>query len=51
MGHSKSPSKREAYSNIILPQERRKIPNKQPNLTLKAKKSTQNPKLVEGKES
>ena len=36
MGHSKSSSKREVYSNIILPQEIRKITNKQPNLTPKA---------------
>ena len=28
-------SKREVYSNTILPQETRKILNKQPNLTLK----------------
>ena len=36
MGHSKSSSKKEVYSNIILSQETRKIPNKQPNLTPKA---------------
>ena len=36
MGCSKSSSKREVYSNIILPQETRKISNKQPNLTPKA---------------
>ena len=29
MGHSKSNSEREVYSNIISPQETRKIPNKQ----------------------
>ena len=29
-------SKREVYSNTILPQETRKISNKQPNLTPKA---------------
>ena len=51
MGHSKSPSKREVYSNIILPQETREISNKQPNLTPKAKKNKENPKLVEGKKS
>ena len=36
MGHSKSSYKRDVYSNIILPQETRKISNKQPNLTPKA---------------
>ena len=36
MGHSKSSSKREVYSNKILPQEKRKISNKQPKLTPKA---------------
>ena len=36
MGFSKSSSKREVYSNIILPQETRNISNKQPNLTPKA---------------
>ena len=33
MGCSKSSSKREVYSNIILPQETRNISNEQPNLT------------------
>ena len=33
MGCSKSSSKREVYSNKILPQETRKISKKQPNLT------------------
>ena len=33
MGCSKSSSKREAYSNTILPQEKRKISNRQPNFT------------------
>ena len=32
MGHSKSNSKREVYSNSILPQETRKSSNKQPIL-------------------
>ena len=32
MGHNKSHSKKEVYGNTILPQETRKIPNKQPNL-------------------
>ena len=35
-GCSKSSSKMEVYSNIILPQETRKVSNKQPNLTPKA---------------
>ena len=35
MGCSKSGSKREVYSNIILPQKTRKISNKQSNLTPK----------------
>ena len=35
MGHSKSSSKREVYSNSISPQETRKISNKQSNPTLK----------------
>ena len=33
MGCSKSSSKREVYSNTILPQETRNISNEQPNLT------------------
>ena len=37
MGHGKSSSKREVYSNTILPQEtKKKISNKQPNFTPKA---------------
>ena len=36
MGCSKSNSKREVYSNTSLPQELRKISNKQPNLMPKA---------------
>ena len=36
MGCNKSSSKREVYSNTILPQETRNISNKQPNLTPKA---------------
>ena len=35
MGCSKSNSKREVYSNTILPQETRKTPNRQPNFTPK----------------
>ena len=40
MGHSKSSSKKEVYSDTILPQETRKISNKQPNLTPKATRET-----------
>ena len=36
MGCSKSSSKREVYSNAILPQETRKALNRQPNFTPKA---------------
>ena len=36
MGCSKSSSKREVYWNTILPQETRKISNRQPNFTPKA---------------
>ena len=36
MGCSKSCYKREVYSNTILPQETRKVSNKQPNLKPKA---------------
>ena len=35
MGHSKSSSKKELYSHTNLPQETRKISNKQSNLTPK----------------
>ena len=35
MGYSKSSSKREVYSNTILPQEIRKTSNRQPNFTPK----------------
>ena len=35
MGCSRSSSKREVYSNTILPQERRKIMNRQPKFTPK----------------
>ena len=35
MGCSKSHSKREVFSNIILPQETRKTLNRQPNFTSK----------------
>ena len=57
MGCSKSSSKREVYSSTILPQETRKISNKQLNLMHKAiserrtMKRKNNPKLAEGKKS
>ena len=58
MGCSKSSSKREVYSNTILPQETRKISNRQPNFIPKmngnwrTKQKTKNKtKLVEGKTS
>ena len=40
--YSKSDSKREAYSNISLPQQARKIQGKQPNLIPKGAKRTTN---------
>ena len=52
MGCNKSRSKREVYSNTILPQETRKILNKQPNFTPKTtekRRRTTTTKLVEGK--
>ena len=52
MGCSKSSSKREVYSNKILPQETRK--DRIDNLTLHLKqlgKEKKNPKLVEVKKS
>ena len=49
MGFSKSNSKREVYSNTILPQETRKASNRQPNFTPKAtgkrRRTTKNPKI------
>ena len=44
-GMKQSSSKREVYSNKILPQETRNISNKQPNLTPKAirQRITKNP--------
>ena len=42
MGCSKSRSKREVYTYIILPQETRKISNKQPNFTPKATRERTN---------
>ena len=53
MGCSKCNSKREVYSNIILPQETRKTLNRKPNFTSKTtgirRKNTA--KLAEGKKS
>ena len=45
MGCRKSSSKREAYSNTILPQETRKTSNRQPNFTPKTtgKRRTKKP--------
>ena len=56
MGCNKSTSKREVYSNTILPQETRKTWNRQPNFTPKTTgkrrgTTTTNPKLVKGKKS
>ena len=54
MGCSKSSSKKEVYSNTILPQETRKTLNRQPNFTPKTGKRRRKkfPKLVqERKES
>ena len=52
MRHSKSSSKREVYHERSLPQETRKISNKQRNLTPKATRERRtNPKVVEGKKS
>ena len=54
MGCRKSSSKREVYSNTILPQETRKTLNQQHNFTPKTtgKIKTKNTlKLVEGKKS
>ena len=52
MGISKCTFKREVYINTRLPQEIRKISNKQTNLTPKrAIKRTIKKKLVEGKKS
>ena len=58
MGCGKSSSKKEGYSNTILPRDTRKTSTRQPNFTPKTtgkrgttttKKKT--PKLVEGKKS
>lgn len=51
VGHSKSSSKREVCSNIILTQERRESTINNLILHLKQQETEkQNPKLVEGKE-
>ena len=49
---SKSSSKREVYSNTILPQEARKTSNRQCNFTPKAtgKKNQKSPKISRRKE-
>ena len=53
MGFSKSSSKKEVYSNTILPQERRKTSNIQLNFIPKTneKRNKNTPKLVEGKKA
>ena len=52
MGCSKSSSKREVYSNTVLPQETRNISNKQPNITPKAtrERRAKKPKVSRRKE-
>ena len=52
MGCSKSSSKREVYSNTILPQEIRRTSNRQPNFTPKAtgKRRIKKPKISRRKE-
>ena len=52
MGCSKSCAKKKVYSDTSLPQERRKISNKQPNLTLKGtrKRRASKPKIGRRKE-
>ena len=52
MGWSKNISKRKIYSNTILSQERRKITNKQPNLTYKVTREEEQikPKVSRRKE-
>ena len=54
MGFSKSSSKREIYSNTILPQETRKTSNRQSNFTTKTtgkRRTKKSPKLAEGEKS
>ena len=51
MGCSKSSSTREVYCNTVLPQETRKISNKQPNFKPKATRETRTrPKVSREKE-
>ena len=54
MGHGKSSSKREVYSNTILPQETRKTSNRQPNFipktTGKRRTTKKTPKISKNKE-
>ena len=52
MGFIKSSSKREVYSDTIIPQETRKILNRQANSTSKAagKRRTKTPKISRRKE-
>ena len=52
MGCSKSSSKREVYSNTILPQETKKTSNGQPNFTPKTtgKRWTEKPQISRRKE-
>ena len=53
-GMSKSSSRREVYSNTILPQETRKPLNRQPNFTPKTigkRTTTTKKKVIEGKKS
>ena len=55
MGCNKNSSKKEVYSNTILPQETRKTSIRQPKFTPKAtgkrRRKKKHPKLVEGKKS
>ena len=54
MGYSKRRSKKEVYSNTILPQKSRKKYNRQPNFTHKTtvkRRTKKTPKLLEGKKS
>ena len=52
MGCSKSRSKTEVHSNTVLPQETRKISNRQPNFTPKLEKEEQKkPKISRRKEN
>ena len=52
MGCSKSSSKKEVYNNTVLPQETRKVSNKQPNLTPKGTREEEQkrPKVSRRKE-